>query len=121
MKPKDKKMMDVQRVMRDPIIFKKKIEERPFDDLDNYVNYKIVYGEINNYRSRIVNQARAENTKEYIVAIIRYRTDLDETLKMEIKAKDYQIESIIPLNNEKLFLEVTGYRYKNDMGGDFNG
>lgn len=118
---KDKKMIDCQRAMRDLVVFEKKIEDRPFDDLENYEKHRTVYGEIKHYKSKLVNQARAENTKNFIVAVIRYREDIDETMRMLVNKKYYQIESIIPINRENLYLEITGYKYNNDMGGEYLG
>lgn len=117
---KTKKMIDCQRPMRDLIVFEKKVEDRPFDDLENYKPFKKLYGDIRHFKSRLLTQARSENTKQYIVVVVRYREDLDESMRMTIGNDHYQIESIIPLTNENLYLEVTGYRFKNDMVGDFN-
>ena len=117
MKLKDIKMLDVNRVMRERLMFRKKITDEYIQDLDAYEDYVKVRGEVNHRKSRIVNQAMAENTKEFLVFRVRYRTDLDETMIIEYKTKPYHIESIIPLSNENLYMEITCYRYKNDMFG----
>ena len=117
MKPKDKKMLDIGRKMTDLIKFEKKTKSIPIDDLDAYEEYIKIFGEVNVHRSKIVNQVRAEMTKKFIVVIVRYREDLKETMRMVVKGEQYQIESITPLTNENLYLEVTGYRYMDDMGG----
>lgn len=117
MNSKDRKMIDVGRAMKDLITFEKKLEDLPVDDLDNYGDYIKIFGEISNYKSKLINQARAENTKKFIVVHVRNRDDLEETMRMTVKKEQYQIESIVPLTNESLYLEVTGYRYMNDMVG----
>ena len=117
MNPKTKKMLDIGRKMTNIIKFETKNECLPVDDLNNYSEYIKIFGEVNVHRSKIVNQTRAEMTKKFIVVIVRYREDLEETMRMVIKGQQYQIESITPLTNENLYLEVTGYRYMDDVGG----
>lgn len=112
-------MLDIGRKMTNIIKFETKNESLPVDDLNNYSEYIKIFGEVNVHRSKIVNQARAEMTKKFIVVIVRHREDLEETMRMVIKGQQYQIESITPLTNENLYLEVTGYRYMDDMGGPY--
>lgn len=117
MKPRDKKMLDVGRTMTDLITFEKKRESLPVDDLHDFTQYIKIFGEVSTYRTKLVNQARAENTKKYIVVRVRSRDDLEETMQMIVKKEKYHIESIEPLSQENLYLEITGYRYMNDMVG----
>lgn len=117
MKVKDVKMLDVNRVMRDAITIQKKNTEDEIQDLDSYTDFIKVQSEVNHRKSRIINQASAENTRKYIIFRIRYRNDLDETMRIIYKNEPYQIESIIPLSNENLYLEITTYQFKNDMFG----
>lgn len=117
MKTKDKKMLDVGRTMTDLISFEKKKETLPVDDLCDFVPYIKIFGEVSNYKTKLVNQARSENTKKYIVVRVRSRDDLEETMQMIVKKEKYHIESIDPLSQENLYLEITGYRYVNDMAG----
>ena len=120
MNNKSKKMLDVGRTLREKIIFQKRSESGAFVELDNYEDYISVRAEVNHFRSRLVNQGRTENTKEALVFIIRYRTDINNLMRIMYKGEPYEIQSIIPLTAENLYLEVVTYKFSNDLVGDFD-
>lgn len=118
MNNKSKKLLDVNRVLREKLIFQKRSDDGPFVGLDDYEDYITVRGEVNHYRSRLVNQGRAENTREALVFIIRYRTDINNLMRIIYNNEPYEIQSIAPLTNENLYLEITAYKFSNDFMGD---
>lgn len=112
---KNLKMLDVHRVMRHKLIFQKPINESPIEDFDSYKDFIKVRGEINYKKSKQLSQSSGAETKRYRVFRVRYRTDLDETMRIIYKNEPYEIESIIPLNDENIYLEITAYQYKHDI------
>lgn len=112
---KNLKMLDVHRVMRHKLTFQKPVNDSPIEDLELYEDFKKVRGEVNYKKSKQLSQSYGAETKRYRVFRIRYRADLDETMRIIYKDEPYDIESIIPLNDENIYLEITAYQYRNDI------
>lgn len=102
--------------LRDRITLQTKTEvEGPFQPLDEYEDYTSVWAESRFLRGRNFYAARAANVKTDVEFIIRYREDLDETMRIESNNKTYEIEGILPLDNNRMYLTIKAYEIKRDM------
>lgn len=102
--------------LKDRIIFQKKVEATgPFDDLGDYEDYKSLWAESRFLRGKNFYAARAANVKTDVEFIIRYRTDLDEKMRIKFNDEFYNIEGILPLDNNRMYLSVKAYNIKHDM------
>lgn len=102
--------------LRNKIAIQKKVEStEPFQPLDNYEDYTKLRSEVRFLRGRNFYAARAANVKTDVEFIIRYREDLDETMRVVYKNKNYEIEGIIPLDNSNSFMMIKAYEIKHDM------
>ena len=108
--------------LKDRITFqKKKKQEGPVTNLDDYEDYISLWSEARFLRGGSFYAARAANLKTEIEFIIRYRTDLDE--KMRIKYippfsthdKFYEIEGILPLDNNRMYMIIKAYEIKHNI------
>ena len=116
MKDKRTAMKDVTKVFDTYITFQKKIEpDGPFAPLDEYEDYVSLWAESRWLRGRNLFAARAANVKIDVEFIVRYRTDLDETMRIKLDNRDFEIEGILPLDNDRLYLSVKAYEIKHDM------
>ena len=59
--------------------------------------------------------ARAANIKTDVEFIIRYRTDLDEKMRIKFNDKLYNIEGILPVDNNWLSMIIKAYEVKHGM------
>lgn len=116
MKPRIKAMRDVGRVFDTLLVFQKKAEQTgPIPPLDEYEDYDSIWAESRYLRGRNLYSARAANVKTDVEFVIRYRNDLDETMRIKIGDKFYEIEGILPLdNNSREYLIVKAYEIKHD-------
>ena len=102
--------------LKDRIIFQKKVEsDGPFQPLDEYEDYKSLWAESRFLRGKNFYAARAANVKTDVEFIIRYRTDLDEKMRIKLNDEFYNIEGILPLDNNRMYLSVKAYNIKHDM------
>ena len=102
--------------LRNKIMIQKKIESTgPFTPLDEFEDYKSIYSDVRYLKGRNFYNARAANIKTDIEFTIRYREDLDETMRVSHKGKFYNIEGLIPLDNQKAFMRISAYEIKHDM------
>lgn len=109
-------MKDVNKVFDTYITFQKKIQaEGPFAPLDEYEDYISIWAESRFLRGKNFYAARAANVKTDVEFVIRYRTDLDETMRIKLGDKSYEIEGILPLDNSRMYLTVKAYEIKHDM------
>lgn len=109
-------MKDVGKVFDSYITFQKKAEPSgPFDPLDNYEDYMSLWAESRFLRGRNFYAARAANVKTDVEFIIRYREDLDETMRIKFNNKFYEIEGILPLDNNRMYMIIKAYEIKRDM------
>ena len=116
MMDKRRKMKDVNKVFDTYITLQKKVEPSgPFDPLDEYEDYKSLWAESRFLRGRNFYAARAANVKTDVEFIIRYREDLDETMRIRSNNKTYEIEGILPLDNSRMYLTIKAYEIKIDM------
>lgn len=115
---KDKKiiMKDVGKVFDAYITFQNKSESSgPFDPLDEYEDYISIWAESRFLKGRNFYAARSANIKTDVEFIVRYRTDLDETMRIKYNDKFYNIEGILPLDNNRLYLTIKAYEIKHDI------
>lgn len=115
---KDKRviMKDVGTVYDAYLTFQKKKEQQgPVTNLDDYEDCVSLWGETRFLRGKNFYAARAANVKTDVEWKIRYRTDLDETMRVEFNNKFYNIEAILPLDNNRMYLLVKAYEIKHDM------
>ena len=116
MKDKRTAMRDVGTVYDSYITFQTKIEPTgPFQPLDEYEDYTSLWAESRYLRGRNFYAARAANVKTDVEWKIRYRTDLDQTMRIKFNDKFYNIEGILPLDNNRMFLIIKAYEVKHDM------
>lgn len=102
--------------LRDRITFQKKVEpDGPFQPLDEYEDYISLWSEARFLRGRNFYAARAANIKTDVEFVIRYREDLEETMRVVYKGKNYEIEGITPLDNQNSFMIIKAYEIKHDM------
>lgn len=119
MKTFDRKMLDVGRVYNAKITFEKPvIGDPPTADLGCYERVCTVSAELRFNRSRLAAQARAENTRRSLTFIIRQR-HVSEQWRILYRGEHFEIESVMPLDNDKLYLQIEAYKIENDLiGGD---
>ena len=116
MKDKKMAMKDVGKVFDSHITFQvKKKQEGPVLTLDDYEDYTSVWAESRFLRGRNFYAARAANVKTDVEFIIRYRTDLEENMRIKFDDRFYEIEGILPLDNNRMYLVVKAYEIKRDM------
>ena len=102
--------------MRDRITLRvKTVQTGPIMILDDYEDYKTIWAKAKYLSGRNFYAARAANIKTDVEFIIRYRTDLDETMRIKFNNEFYNIEGILPLDNSKTYLVVKAYNIKHDM------
>ena len=116
MKDRRNVMKDVNKVFDSYITFQvKKPKEGPFPNLDDYDDYVSLWAESRFLRGKNFYAARAANVKTDVEFIIRYRTDLDEKMRIKHNDKFYEIEGILPLDNNRMYMIIKAYEIKYDM------
>ncbi len=101
--------------LRDKILIQQKTEQSgPFPPLDDYENYISVWSEVRFLRGRNFYAAKAANVKTDVEFIIRHRTDLDETMRVVHNDRNYEIEGIVPLDNNSSYVMIRAYEKKHD-------
>ena len=109
-------MKDVNKVFDTYITFQKKVEtEGPFKPLDKYEDHLSLWAESRFLRGRNFYAARAANVKTDVEFVIRYRTDLDEKMRIKLNNRFYNIEGILPLDNSRMYMIIKAYEIKRDM------
>ncbi len=102
--------------LREKIQIQQKVEQSgPFPPLDDYEDYIKIWAEVRFLRGRNFYAAKAANVKTDVEFIIRHRTDLDETMRVVHKGKDYEIEGITPMDNNSSYMMIRAYEIKHDM------
>lgn len=102
--------------LREKIQIQKKSEQSgPFPPLDDYDDYISIWAEVRFLRGRNFYAAKAANVKTDVEFIIRHRTDLDETMRVVHKGKDYEIEGIVPMDNTSSYMMIRAYEIKHDV------
>ena len=102
--------------LREKIQTQKKTEQSgPFPPLDDYEDYIKIWAEVRFLRGRNFYAAKAANVKTDVEFIIRHRTDLDETMRVVHKGKNYEIEGIVPMDNNSGYMMIRAYEIKHDM------
>jgi len=94
---------------------KKKEATGPVLPLDEYEDYKTIWAKASYLTGRTLYAARAANVKTDVEFIIRYRTDIDETMRVKYKGKTYEIDAILPLDNKEEYLAIKAHEVKHDM------
>ena len=116
MKDRRMAMKDVGTVYDAYITFQKKIEPTgPIIPLEEYEDYISIWAETRFLRGKNFYSARAANVKTDVEWKIRYRVDLDETMRIKFNDKFYAIEGILPLDNDRMYMIVKAYEIKRDM------
>lgn len=102
--------------LREKIQIQKKVESSgPFQPIDEYEDHVKIWSEPRFLRGRNFYTARAANIKTDVEFVIRYREDLDETMRVSYKGKGYEIEGITPLDSQNAFMMIKAYETKRDM------
>lgn len=116
MKDRRTALKDVQTVYDSYITFQKKIDpDGPFQPLDEYEDFVSIWAESRFLRGKNFYAARAANIKTDVEWKIRYREDLDESMRIKFNDRLYEIEGILPLDNDRMFLIIKAYEIKHDM------
>lgn len=116
MKDKRIAMKDVNKVFDTYITFQKKVEpEGPFAPLDEYEDLISLWAESRFLRGRNFYAARSANVKTDVEFVVRYRTDLNEKMRIKLDNKFYNIEGILPLDNNRMYMTIKAYEIKHDM------
>ena len=116
MMDKRRKMKDVNKVFDTHITFQtKKKSSGPFPPLNEFEDYISIWAESRWLRGRNFYSARAANVKTDVEFIIRYREDLDETMRIKLGHRKFEIEGILPLDQSRLYLAIKAYEIKRDM------
>lgn len=101
--------------LKNRITIQKKVEtEGPFKDLNKFEDYKTIWSEAKFLKGRNFYAARAANIKTDVEFIIRYREDIDETMRIIFNIRKYEIESILPLDNQRAYLIIKAFEIKID-------
>lgn len=102
--------------LREKIQIQQKVEQSgPFPPLDEYEDYKKIWAEVRFLRGRNLYAAKAANVKTDVEFIIRHRTDLDETMRVVHNDRNYEIEGIVPLDNNSSYMMIRAYEIKHDV------
>ena len=120
MKFKPDALRDVRLTFRHKLVFKRRIpSEDPFIEIDKYEVVTEVMADERYIRSVERDSADSPNiiiSKEFI---IRYREDLDEDMIIEQhrlgKVSIYEIDGILPLTYENLYLKIPVREIKKGM------
>lgn len=116
MRDKRLAMRDATKVFDTYITFQKKTEpDGPFLPLDEYEDYISLWAESRWLRGRNLYSARAANIRTDVEFIIRYRTDLNEAMRIKVEDRIFEIEGILPLDNSRMYLTIKAYEIKHDM------
>ena len=115
---KDKKLAlrDTQRVFDTLLTLQSKADnDSPFGGSSDYEDDFEVWAESRFLRGRNFYSARAANIKTDVEFIIRNRNDIDENMRIKANNKYYNIEGILPLDNDRLFLTIRANEIKHDL------
>lgn len=116
MMDKRRKLKDVGTVYDAHITFQKKKEyDGAFPTLDEYEDYVSLWAESRFLRGKNFYAARAANIKTDVEWKIRYRTDIDESMRIKYDGKFYEIEGMLPLDNNRSYLLIKAYEIKYDL------
>lgn len=117
MKNKNIATKDVNKVFDTYITLQVPVEtEGPILPLDEYEDHISLWAESRWLRGRNFYSARAANVKTDVEFVIRYREDLDETMRIKLDEDRYfEIEGILPLDNQRQFMTIKAYEIKHDM------
>ncbi len=113
---KNRAIKDARKVFDTFLTIQKKVEQTgPYPPLDNYKEYIGIWAESRYLKGRNLYSARAGNIKTDVEFIIRYRKDLDESMRIVANGKTYEIEGILPLDNNRLYLSIRAYEIKTNV------
>ena len=114
---KDRRMTlrDTQRVYDSYITFQKKAKPTGPIATEEYEDYISLWAESRYLRGRNLYAAKAANVKTDVEFIIRYREDLDEKMRIKFNNKFYEIEGLLPLDNNRMYMTIRAYEIKHDM------
>lgn len=113
---KNLKSLDFNRALSEDIeVYKKEASNVPVLDYKDLKNPLHLKAEIYYKKSRILRESSTESTKKYLAFIIRHNENITETDIVKYKGEYWEIESIMPLSQERLYDELAIYRYKEDI------
>jgi len=115
---KDKKwiLRDLEEPLNDWIIVKKKREEEgPVQNLEpQYDDYVGMWSNKQHLRGKEFWQAKATNSEESYKFKVRYREDIDKTMKVFSDGIMYDINSVYPLDNSKTWSMIIASEVNNN-------
>lgn len=113
---KNLKSLDFNRALSEDIeIYKKEASDVPTLDYKDLKDPLYLKAEIYYKRSRVLRESSTESTKKYLAFIIRHNENIKETDIVKYKGEYWEIESIMPLSQERLYDELAIYRYREDI------
>jgi len=93
--------------MRDRITLQKKKEQQgPIPNLKDYDDYKTIYSKARFLKGREFWSARASNSETTVEFTVRYRKDLDTSMRIIFDKRNFNIDGIIPLDNKKMYIAI---------------
>jgi SPP1 family predicted phage head-tail adaptor len=103
--------------MRDRITFLKKEEQTgAVVNLDgNYTDYATVWAKVEYFSSKEIYSANAINVLNSLKFIIRYRTDIDNAMRIRFDNNIYKITGIRPLDNKKMYMLIIAEQIENEL------
>ena len=116
MKDKRLALRDTQRVYDTLLTFqRKKKPSGPFDPPDEYEDVLSLWAESRYLRGRNFYAARSANIKTDVEFIIRWNNEIDENMRLLVNGRTFNIEGILPLDNDRLFMSIKAYEIKHDV------
>lgn len=93
--------------LRDRITLQKKKEQQgPIPNLDKFEDYKTIWSKARFLKGREFWSARASNSETTVEFTIRYRKDLDTSMRIKFDDRYFNIDGIIPLDNKKMYIAI---------------
>ena len=101
--------------LRERIIFQDKKETTgAVIDFYDYIDYKTIWAEARFLKGRNYYADRAVNIKTEVEFIIRHRKDINKSMRIKYNNELYNIEGIVPLENNHMYLIVRAYSAEHD-------
>lgn len=93
--------------MRDRITLQKKREQQgPIPNLKDYDDYKTIWSKARFLKGREFWSAKATNAETTVEFTIRYRKDIDTSMRIVYDKRHFSIDGIIPVDNKKMYLII---------------
>ncbi len=82
----------------------------------NYTNYKTIWAKVEYTSVKEIFKAEADTVVNTLKFVIRYRTDLEDNMRILFNTKHYEIKGIRPLDDTKMYLIIIADLIKHEDG-----